>query len=134
MFRKCLMVVRGVEDAKFLLKILQALGFDGAIILTALDIAYLPTSKLVVSLPHTEWINDCLSIIQQYSTNIETRIIKYDGNTTPAELLTRLAKEESCDFITVARRNPTQSTGKNLVSSLADLSPVPVMVIPYGGI
>lgn len=134
MFRKCLMVVREIEDAKVLLKILQRLRFEGTIFLTTLDVAYIPTSEVVVSLPHPEWVNDCLSILRQYATYIETKIVKYNGNTTPAEALINLVKDEECDLVLVSRRKPTRSVGTDLALSLAGLSPVPVMMVPYGSI
>jgi len=134
MFRKCLMVVRDVEDARILLKILQRLKFEGFIILTTLDVAYIPISDRVVSLNHPEWINDCLSILQEYTTDIKIKIIKYSGNMTPAEALINLIKDEECDFVLVSRRNIILGAGADLTLSLAGLSPVPVMVIPHGSV
>jgi|GEM_PF-5082073 len=134
MFRKCLMVVRDVEDARILLKILQRLKFEGFIILTTLDVAYIPISDRVVSLNHPEWINDCLSILQEYTRDIKIKIIKYSGNMTPAEALINLIKDEECDFVLVSRRNIILGAGADLTLSLAGLSPVPVMVIPHGSV
>lgn len=134
MFRKCLMIVRDVEDARILLKILQRLKFEGFIILTTLDVAYIPISDTVVSLNHPEWINDCLSILQEYTTHIKIKIIKYSGNMTPAEAFVNLIKDEECDFVLVSRRSIIRGAGADLTLSLAGLGPVPVMVVPHGSV
>ena len=133
MFKRCLLVIRDIEEANVLLRFLEELQFKGELILTTLDVAYIPVAEIVVSLKHPEWINECLSLHYKNMTNIKIRVIEYDGTLTPAEALTNLIKEEKCELVLIVRKSLIKGVGNDLSLSLAGLSPVPVVVVPYVG-
>lgn len=134
MFKKCLLVARDIDEVKFLLKFLEKMKFEGMITLATLDVTYIPVSKTVVCLKHSEWINECLRSFQEYTQRMKIKMVEYDGSGTPADALINLVREEECDLVLVVRRSLNKGIGTDLALSLAGLSPVTVMVIPYGSV
>lgn len=128
MFSKCFLVLRDLKDAAVLSEYLKKAKFIGEVKIAALDVGYIPINDVVTRLRHPEWVEEASQYFKEF--NPETIIVQYDGLDLPAKYLAELAEKEKYDLILVVKGVSGNVSGKGLASSLTEVSPIPIMVVP----
>jgi len=127
MFSKCFLVLKDLKDAVVLSEYLKRIKFIGKVKIAVLDVGYIPVNHVVTRLRHPEWVEEASKYFKEFDP--ETIIVQYDGLDLPAKYLAELAKKEKYDLILVVRAS-VNVFRKSLASSLMEVSPIPIMVVP----